>query len=286
MNSIPIYQTQGLGAPLFPKVLWNRPVSRHSGGRLLVVGGRPEGVALLQTIYSMAEAYGLGACELVVPDALTRLLASSGVAHFVPSTPSHTLAKIGLGQILYKAEDYDAMLLAPSAGNNSETSLLLAAIIGKTNSRLIIADDGLPTALLDPTTLVRQSPTLLILTMQEVFKLAGALSIGIHIRPDGGLINKLEIIEDIVRELPVDYVIYGGTDLIIAAGGNLSVTSLMVPIPGAAIGLFSAAWVQNPSQPFEGLTTAAYVLAKAQALAESNNPTDLRKTIPRALEIE
>src|SRR5207253_2372681 len=86
------YLKQG-SEPLFPKVLWNRPVSRSGAGRLLVVGGHKDEFSSVQAIYQLSLAAGVGQCTVVLPDSLKTLLAGTPDSLFVPASTSGSLGK-------------------------------------------------------------------------------------------------------------------------------------------------------------------------------------------------
>jgi NAD(P)H-hydrate repair Nnr-like enzyme with NAD(P)H-hydrate dehydratase domain len=106
--------------PLFPNVLWSRPVSRRQGGRLLIVGGQTHGINEVQAIYQAAMAAGAGESQLAVPDTLSSMLAPTGLGIFMPASGSGSLGKAAAGNILHVASDYDALVVAGNLTNNSE----------------------------------------------------------------------------------------------------------------------------------------------------------------------
>ena len=62
------------GDPAFPKILWNRPVSRAGGGRLLLAGGHTGNLSLPQVVYGAAKAASLAGDRAKARTYYTQLL--------------------------------------------------------------------------------------------------------------------------------------------------------------------------------------------------------------------
>ncbi|HSX15124.1 MAG TPA: hypothetical protein VLE72_04475 [Candidatus Saccharimonadales bacterium] len=260
--------------PLYPKVLWNRPVSRAQSGRLLIVGGRRGAIAVLQSVFQTAVAAGIGQIKILAPDVLKPLLSGVAEASFGPSTNSGSLARLGLDLLTELASDADAALLGADLSNSSETAILAERFIASYHQGLILVADAIPMIAQSPD-VVRQRPrTLLVFTMQELFKLAGKLGLPIHIRPEAGLAAKVEIASDFWELSRIDLALIG-PEIIIRSGSKTSITPLPPKTrlePTAAAGVLSVFYTQNPSASFEGLTTGAFVLA--QSVGEQAQTTD------------
>ena len=91
------YQIQK-AKPLFPQLLWSRPMNRQASGRILLVGGHTGGLSNLQTLYQLVQAAGIGEARLAVPDVQAKLLGATGLADFLPSSPSGSIGKGAYGQ--------------------------------------------------------------------------------------------------------------------------------------------------------------------------------------------
>ena len=268
MSETPSYQTQTAATPLFPKLLWNRPVSRRAGGRMLIVGGQPGHISEPQTMYAIAEAAGIGECGVILPDSLEKLVGSKGPASFVASNPTGSLGRAALAEIMTLSSDYDSLLLAPEAGNNSETAILLERLAEDARVSRIFYGDALTALGFIVGDLVQSDNHLFIVTMAQLFKIAGKLEVGIHIERDSGLLNKLQIIANVVAAGHASYVILG-SDIVVASGGQMSVTPLSrrdtPALQVAAAALLATSWTQNPARRYEGLTTGAYIMASTLA---------------------
>jgi NAD(P)H-hydrate repair Nnr-like enzyme with NAD(P)H-hydrate dehydratase domain len=251
--------------PLYPKVLWNRPVARSGAGRLLLVGGHKQEFSQVTTVHQYALAAGVGQSTVVLPDSLRGLLAEMPDTLFVPSSVSGSLGRAALADVLEAAEDYDGLGIGGSLSNNSETAILIESTLAKAGRPIALYDDAFDILQFHLPLITDQPNHLAIVTMQQIFKIAGVLAIPITIKKGAGLVNKLEIIRDVVAASKCDYVVYG-SELIVATEGQMTVTACpmrLATVPPAIFGVTTAFWLQNQSRPLEGLTTAAYVLAQA-----------------------
>jgi NAD(P)H-hydrate repair Nnr-like enzyme with NAD(P)H-hydrate dehydratase domain len=263
-------------APLYPKVLYNRPITRSGGGRLLIVGGHSGEFSLPTAIHQFAVAAGVGEATAVMPDNVAKFMQGAPGTAFAASTPSGSLAREALGRILELSEEADAVAIGASLSNNSNAAMLTEKLVGELDRPLILFDEGL-VALRQNIRAVTNNPrALIILTMAEVFKLCGSLGVAINIRPGGGLMNKLEIIRDLARAGQADYAVYG-TEIITTSGQEMTVTPVNYRTsltPALFYGTLSTFWLQNRNQPSAGLATGAYLIAQAGAsLGDTGRPS-------------
>jgi NAD(P)H-hydrate repair Nnr-like enzyme with NAD(P)H-hydrate dehydratase domain len=271
----PAYEYQ-LTKPLYSKIIWNRPVARHSAGRLLVIGGYLGDFSLPTAIYALAQAAGAGECTVALPDSLLKFLAGTPATVFVASSQSGSLGHAALGRLLELSEEADAIAIGAGLSNNSETAALTERLLQEIEQPVIAFDDALTALQFNVRLLTDRKRALVILTMPELFKLAGQLGVAIQIRQNGGLVNKLEIISAVKSAMTADLVVYGA-ETIVAYGDQLSVTPanpVLSRLPAAYYGVLSVFWLQNQGQAFEGLTTAAWLLHEAgTGLVQQETPT-------------
>jgi NAD(P)H-hydrate repair Nnr-like enzyme with NAD(P)H-hydrate dehydratase domain len=274
--------------PLYPKVIWNRPVARHGAGRLLVIGGYLGDFSLPTSIYGLALAAGVGECTVALPDSLLKFLAGTPATTFVSSSQSGSLGRDALGQLLELGDEADAIAIGAGLSNNSETATLVERLLQELDRPVIAFADSLIALQFNIKLLIDRANALIILTMPELFKLAGQLAVPIHIRRDGGLINKLEIVRAVKAEMAADLVVYGA-ETIVAQAERMSVTPtnpVLSRLSAAYYAVLSVFWLQNQGLKFEGLTTAAWILHQAALeLKQQETPTvvGLSKAIGQAL---
>ncbi len=283
------YTKQQVGEPRFPKLLYNRPISRHGAGRLLIIGGRRDYVGEIQAAYALATAAGIGECRVALPDSLVRLVGPSGTGEFVASGHGGVLAKISLGELLGLLASYDTALIGPSAGHNSETTLLLESLLQKSELPMVITGDGLVGLGSSVRAMSERPLTTVVCTMPELFKLAGKLGVGIQITADGGLRNKVQIVSD-VAAAGLGSLVVTGPELICVEAGETTVTTITGNAsdltPGFA-GVVASLLTQNPGKRQEAMVSACYLAAMAmQYLAEDSEAhvtTNFEMAIARAL---
>ncbi len=279
-------------APLYPKILWNRPVSRRGAGRLLIPGGHTGEFSFPTSLFQAAEAAGIGECTVVLPDALLKLLSGASGVSFVPSSTSGSLGQEASGFLLHTAEDFDAMLLGASLSNHSQTTILLETLTRESPVPLILIEDAIMLLENQAQLLVGNEKHLLIITMPQVFKLAGRLGVQIKIKPNGGLINKLEIVRDLAAASKCTYVVWGSELIVSEPSRELIVTPMnhrMSQLPAVIYSTLAAFWIQNTGDRRAGLATASYLLKEVgRQLPEQGRPnltqvlSLLRKAVEKA----
>jgi hypothetical protein len=272
--------------PLFPDVLWNRPLNRRYGGRLLIVGGQKSGFNECQAIYQIAEAAGAGECGLALPDSLERTVGPLGIGHFLPSSASGSLGKSALGGILELSREYDAVVIAGNLTNNAETAVLVESLIDKLDLPIVVGLEATQIMQFNPHKLIGRPKTLLVLDTSSTLKLAGSLKIPVVIQAGDSLMSKVELISNLADQSKCDYFVSNGQNLV--WDQKIIVTDLPHEVaPEALVGIAATFWIQNQSKPAQGLATAGYVAAQAVKKAGSKATiTNLANIIPKILDQE
>ncbi len=270
--------------PLYPKVLWNRPVAARSAGRLLVLSGHSSDLITPQTIHQAAVAAGIGDCRVVLPDKVRKLVGDLPMASYVPSSPSGSLGRASLAAILDIATDYDVIAIGGGLSQNSETTMLVESLLAETDKPVILSDDAL-VLMKHQLKAIAQRPNSLILTdMVGLIKASGALGVPVTIRRDGGIMNKVEILRNYLAAGKASYVVVG-TELIVGVENTVSVTPYQLDaaaIQGLATGVLGTFWTQ--SQSYEGLTTGAFVLARGAEQSDLKTTPAITKTVSKVID--
>ncbi len=286
--TLPVFTRQDT-SPLYPKVLWNRPVARRGAGRLLVPGGHSGELHAPVALHDLALAAGAGECVVALPDTLARMLGGAPSSVFVPSNPSGSIGREALGRLLHLAEDADALMLGAALSGHSETTTLMERLMLESSAPVIAFDEAMRTLLLNPRLLCEREDALLILTMPEVFRLSGVLRLPIAIRTGGGLMNKLEIVQALARAIKPQVAVIG-SETIVADDTRLIVTPAalrLARVPVLYYATLATFWVQNPAARLEGLATGAWVV---KLVGDILSPDDaltaavLEKALTRAVE--
>ena len=273
---------------LFPKIMYNRPVTKHAAGRMLLVGGHASQFSLPTSIHQVAMAAGIGECNVALPDNLAKVLSGAPGTFFVPSSPSGSLGRAALGRILELAEEADAVAIGASLSNNSDTAMLTERLLTDIKRPLILFDDALKAAQHNIAQITDNPDALVILTMAEVFKLCGQLRIPINIRPHAGLINKLEIVRDLKTASRCSYAVFG-TEIIAATDTDFVVTPVNYRLslnPAVFYGVLGTFWLQNPTDRRAGLAAGAYLIRQSTShIGDGTRPStpDIAKNVASIL---
>jgi NAD(P)H-hydrate repair Nnr-like enzyme with NAD(P)H-hydrate dehydratase domain len=250
---------------LFPDILWNRPTMRRRAGRLLVVGGHKNEFSLLQAIYQSAEAAGIGECQAVMPDSLRRSVGEQGFGRFVPASASGSLGKAAVGELLRLGADADALILGANLTNNAETAVAIEALITKLEQPVVITEECIHILKFHPELITGNPKALVVTTMTGLFALANHHHMPIAIKPGGGVVGKIEIVQQLAAISRCSYLVFD-SEIIVQAEDQTSLTLLaqsLSILPGVAIGTAATLWIQQPTKPYAALTTVAFVLASA-----------------------
>ncbi len=257
--------TKQAGKPLFPEIFWNRPTMRRRAGRLLVVGGQRHEFSLVQAIYQMAEAAGVGECQVCLPDSLQRMMgAETSFARFVPASASGSLGKAALGEIIALAGDFDGLVVGANLTNNAETAVMIEALVRQLEIPLIITEEVIEILRFQPALITGNPHALVVTTMNGLFALANHHHLPIAIKPGAGVVGKITILQQLAAISRCSYLVYDH-EALVTAGGETSLTPLqrdLSPWPATAIGLGGVLWLQNQAKPLAALTTAAFLLAE------------------------
>lgn len=263
--------TKQADQPLFPDIFWNRPTMRRRAGRLLLIGGHRGEFSLLQAIYQSAEAAGVGECIAVMPDSLRRTVGEAGFGRFVPASASGSIGRAAVGELLQLGADVDALILGANLTNNAETAVAIESLITKLEQPVVITEETIQILKFHPELITGNPKALVVATMPGLFALAGHHHLPIAIKPHGGVVGKIEIVQQLAAISRCSYLVFD-SEIIVQAEGQTSLTALSQPLSalsGAVIGVAATFWIQQLTQSYAALTSAAFVLAAAAA----NNPT-------------
>ncbi len=255
------WQKQSKDKPLFPNLIWSQPENKALAGKLAIIGGNVHGFAAVAQAYTAAAKAGAGSVRVVLPDILQKTVGKAFVAgEFAPSTPSGSLAKQALGELLGTAEWADLCLLAGDFGRNSETAVLLEAFAIKYKGLLTVTKDGLDYFTRQPGALINREDTLLVLTMAQLQKLATASNYTKAFTFDMDLIRLVDELHNFSNEYPVSLIIKHGSNIFVAHKGQVSSTKTGLtqeePWRVEVATQASVWWLQNPDKVFQALTSA------------------------------
>lgn len=258
----PSYWHRQTGGPLFPELEWSRPENQRQAGKLLIIGGHAQGFAGPAEAFAAAQAAGVGVSRVLLPDALQRTVGKLfPEAEFAPSNPSGGFAATALGELLGAAGWADGTMLAGTLGRNSETHVLLENFAGKHNGQLTITADTADHFCTQPFELLQRPESLLVISLGQLQKLGSAAHFPRAFTSTMDLLQLVENLHEFTRRYTPFIIVKAGSQLVVAGEGEVSTTQLQTELPVWRVKTAAAAavwWVQNPTKPFEALTTAIY----------------------------
>ncbi len=254
------WQSQEAEAPLFPSMLWSKPETKQSAGKLLIIGGQAQEFIHVAESFAAAEQAGAGTVRVLMPESTRKLTKMLPNIEYAPSNASGSFAKSALAELLDASQWADGVLLAGDLGKNSETNLMLEQFIADFNGVLIIASAALASITLPAKDLFQRENTVLVVTFDEFQKFGISLELKTPITSDSGIPVLAAILYELTATYPISLTILHGSAIWTARTGNVAITNKksMKPFGQQAAGI--AVWsIQNPNKLFEAITTAVYV---------------------------
>lgn len=249
--------------PLFPDMLWARPENKRLRGKLLIVGGNKFGFAAVATSFAAAQRAGAGACRILLPNALERVVGTSlAEAEFAPSTPSGSFSRQALARLLELSDWADGVLLAGDFGRNSETAIMLERFLDEYEGQVTLQQDALDYFWGKDSPLLGRTKTTSIINLGKLQKLAKVN------RPATPVLNSMSLkdLVDLLHDWSADkdgiIVTRHAENYMAAISGQVSTTpadedkNWQVTL-GAHVSVWQA---QQPARPFEALSSAIYSL--------------------------
>ncbi|HSX24053.1 MAG TPA: hypothetical protein VLE74_03065 [Candidatus Saccharimonadales bacterium] len=253
------WHKQTAGTPLFPELSWSRPQNKAHAGKLLIIGGNAYGFAAPAEAYQATLAAGVGSIRILLPTAVKKIAGSllPGV-EYAPSTPSGSFAKTSLADCLEHAVWADGVLLAGDVGHNSETAILIESFLAKYQGQVTVTKDAAEYLIGLPKFALQRQDTLLVITMAQLQKLARMASSTTAFTYDMDLVRLVDALHDFTSHHAASVIVKHLDRVIVAVTGQISTTSLGDTVVWRVRTAATAAvwWLQNPSKPFEAITTA------------------------------
>jgi hypothetical protein len=246
--------------PLFPDLQWSRPENKQFAGKLLIIGGNAQGFAVPATAYTDALAAGVGAARVLLPDSLQRTVSKIfPAAEFAPANPSGGFARASLGEALPLAHWADGILLAGETGRNSETAILLESLLTKHTGQITITKDAADYFTVAPKPALNRTDTLLVISFSQLQKLGISAKFTTAFTFDTGILQLVDALHDFTEAHQLFIITKHLDSIFVAVNGQVSSTKLLKDREvwrGKTAAEASVWWLQNPSKPFEALTTA------------------------------
>lgn len=253
--------TQSKDKPLFPELEWSRPENRTQAGKLLIIGGNLHGFAAPAEAYAAAAGAGIGTARVLLPDKVKKIVGGFlENGEFAPSTPaSGSFSQKALDELLFQGGWADATLIAGDLGRNSETAILIEKFLAKYPHAVTLTKDAVDYATSAPHTVLGRQDTLLVLSLSQLQRLGIAAKFTKPIAFSMDLLHLVEWLHEFTLEHQPHIIVKHLNNLLVAADGRVSNTThaedkQIWRVETAARA--SVWWLQNPSKPFESLTTS------------------------------
>lgn len=255
------YVKQTLTEPAFAEMLWSKPETKQSAGKLLIVGGNANGISAPMNAYSAAKAAQIGSIRVVLPKSL-RPIAGHMIEQgdYLPNTPSGSFGKQGLAELLDLSQWADAVLLAGDFGRNSETAILIESFIAKALEPTVVTKDAFDYIASTPNILDNAQNLVAVASLSQLQKYVKTAKKQPPITFD---MTQQQLV-GALKELSIGnraFITKQHNAVLAAVDGSVSSTRVeknnelwQLKTSG-----FIAAWLaQQPEKPFESITTAIY----------------------------
>lgn len=254
------WQKQTADQPLFDDILWARPESKATAGKLLIIGGSAHGFAAAQEAYAAADKAGAGIVHALMPDALQRSVGPVFPGtDFAPSTPSGSFARTALAELLTHSQWADGVLLAGDFGRNSETSVMLEQFVQKYAGLLAITKDTVDYFVGQPELLLIREHTTIVLSLAQLQKLGLSAKFETPFLLGMGMLLLVQALHDFSLKYPAMIVTKELDNILVAHQGRVSSTKLVHDKENWRVNTAarsSVFWLQNPNRPYEAITSA------------------------------
>lgn len=242
--------------PLFPDLIWSRPVTKQGSGKLLIIGGQAQEFSHVASAYMAAEQAGAGTIRVLMPSATEKYTKMLPNIEYAPSNPSGSFSRTALASFLELSEWADHVLLAGDLGKNSETTTILDGYLLKCPRSVTISENALSSIAM-PRLQLLQRPITLALSTAPLQKIVMEFELTTPLTSS----SNRDQIADILRQISLksrgsilyrpnkDSVWVAHEGRVVASKGQLR--DVVQDSAHAAV------WnMQQPSKPFESLASS------------------------------
>jgi NAD(P)H-hydrate repair Nnr-like enzyme with NAD(P)H-hydrate dehydratase domain len=256
------YWSKQVDKPLFPELEWSRPENRLQAGKLLVIGGNSQGFAAPAEAYGLAEKAGAGTVRVLLPESLRKSIGKLfPEADFAPSTPSGSFGTSALAEWCDAGQWADAVLFPGDITRNSETTMLLENFLEKYDGQATLTRDAADLICQQPITVLHRPKTLLVLAMGQLRQLGAEAHFARAFTTEMGMLTLVEGLHEFTKRNSLYIITKHQGHYVTAVNGQVSTTKIRKDAPIWRPHTASSAcvwWLQNPSKPFEALTTSIF----------------------------
>ncbi len=245
---------QGGNKPLFSDLLWDKPENKHSAGRLLIIGGQKDHFSKVSTVFENTSLAGAGFIRVLLPSSLEKIVRLLPDVELSPNNKSGGFGSNSLAQIEDLSQWADITVLAGDFGKSSETSSVLDKYLLK-NSKLVAISENCFESI--DIKLINKQDVLVVVGLSGLQKLQKEFEFDKSFTSSLGLPKFAENLSKFSARLNCLIVCKYADSIWAAVDGKVSSTKGQVD--NEKLLSFASVWLmQNPSKPFEALTTACY----------------------------
>jgi NAD(P)H-hydrate repair Nnr-like enzyme with NAD(P)H-hydrate dehydratase domain len=260
------WRKQSPTEPLYPDLLWAKPESKKFAGKLLIIGGNSQAFMAAAEAHQLSEAAGIGSTRVLMPDSLQKLIGKGFEAgEFAPSTKAGGFSQAALDSFVDLSLWSDGVLIAGDLGRNSETTIVLERFLELYDEQVTIINDAADLIIQQPMSVLQRPKTLLVLSPEQLQKLGVNAHFPRAFTSSAPLLQVLENLHEFTKRYLCTIITKHGGNYIVASDGEVSTTMPKIEHSTWRMLIATQAatwWLQQPSKPFEAMTTAIYSAIK------------------------
>ena len=152
----------------------------------------------------------------------------------------------------------DATMLAGNLGRNSETAILLEKFLQKYQGQLTLVQDAVDYFIKDASAVLGRPQTLLVVNMPQLQKLATQAKFSKAFTSQMDFLHIIDTLHEFTKNHPANIILEHNQTIFVAINGQLSTTKQGKEADHTTKVAAHASvwWLQNPSKPFESITTS------------------------------
>lgn len=254
------WHKQTASKPLYPDIAWSKPERRDMAGRLGIIGGNKLGFAGVAEAYSAALGEGAGAVKVLLPDVLKRTIPTSITdTVFAPTTPSGSLSKDALPDMVALGQWATGVLMAGDAGRNSETAIAYEQFLEEYSGPLTLTRDAVDLVKNYPNKLVERPETLLVVSFAQLQKLMSGVYYPKILTFSMQLAGLVDVVHKFTITYPVTLAVLHKDFLVVAHEGVVTSTPWESPMAiwrGHTAARAATYWLWNQKTPLEAVTAS------------------------------
>ena len=255
---------QTKGKALFDDLLWSKPEQRRLAGKLAVIGGNSHGFNSVSDCFVAASKAGAGVIRTLLPDSLSRSVSKIWPeSEFAPSTKIGSFSSKALNDWLSLSDWADGILISGDLTHNSETAILLERYLEKSTANLTLVGDAIDIVNSTPALILERHNLFLGCEISQLQKLLIGIRFPMAAKSDMALRQLVDLMHSVTLSYSFGLITVHDNQAYASLGGRVSTT----PLPNVSAcqaAASSAVWImQQPSRPFEAMTTALFELASS-----------------------